>query len=96
MPGHRSLAGTDCPTRQSVLEDVRKIVAEVTGTALEMIQETSHLDTDLNYDSLEKVEIVMELEEHFDISVPDAMADEVHTIRDIVDGVMRLLQETVS
>ncbi len=96
MPGNRSLASAGCPARQSVFEDVRQIVAGVTGTALEIIQETSHLDTDLDFDSLTRAEIVMELEEHFDISVPDELGNEVHTIRDIVDGVMRLIQDAGS
>jgi len=95
MQGNRSLITAGPPARQSVLEDVKQIVAEQMGIALEAIQETSHLDTDLDFDSLDRVEIVMELEEHFDISVPDEVADEVHTIRDIVDGVMRL-REPVS
>jgi acyl carrier protein len=60
------------------------------GIAPEGIQEKSHLDTHPDFDSLDKGENVMELEEHFDISVPDEVADEIRTIGDIVDGVMRL------
>jgi acyl carrier protein len=92
MPGNPSLLNAGCPDRQSVLEAVKQIVAEQVGIALEVIQETSRLDTDLDFDSLDKIDVVMELEEQFDISVPDEVADEVHTIRDIVDGVMRLLE----
>ena len=92
MPGNRSLTKAGPPARQTVFEDVKKIVAEQMGIALEAIQETSHLDTDLDFDSLDRVEIVMELEEHFDISVPDEVADEIRTIGDIVDGVIRLCE----
>jgi acyl carrier protein len=63
------------------------------GIALEAIEETSHLENDLGCDSLDLVEIVMELEDHFDISVPDEVADEVRTIREITDGLMRLLDQ---
>ena len=94
MPRNPSVTG--CTDRQSVLEDVKQIVADQTGIALEMIHETSHLDTDLNFDSLDKVEIVMELEEHFDISVPDEVADEIRTVGDIVNGVTRLLEKAES
>jgi len=96
MPGNRSIARTGCPDRETVVAQVRQIVAEQMGIALEMIQESSHLETDLQFDSLDRVEIVMELEEHFDISVPDEVADEIRTVGDIVDGVMRLLEKAES
>ncbi len=77
-------------SRERVIEDVKTIAGEQVGIAVEAIHESSDLVNDLGFDSLDKVETLMEVEEYFGIDVPDAMADEVRTIRDIVDGVMRL------
>ena len=45
---------------------------------------------DLGYDSLDVVELVMNLEEHFNIVVPDEKLDKAPTIRRITDTVMEL------
>ena len=77
--------------RTSVLDGVRRIVAEQLGQAPEEIAETHHLENDLGCDSLDIVEITMEVEEHFDISIPDDYGDQIRTVGHIVDGVMDLL-----
>jgi acyl carrier protein len=92
MPLNRSAASAPVVSRESVLETVKQIVAEQMGIMPEAIRESSHLNNDLDTDSLDKIEIVMELEEHFGIDVPDEVADDVRTIGDIVDGVTRLLE----
>jgi acyl carrier protein len=79
------------PSRQRVLEDVKQIVAESSSVSVDQIHETSDLLADLACDSLEIVEIVMEVEEHFDVSVPDKLEQEIRTVADIADGVLRLL-----
>jgi acyl carrier protein len=86
-----SVSEATIPSRDRVLEDVKTIAGEQVGIAVENIRESSDLENDLGFDSLDKVETLMEVEEHFGIDVPDAVADDVRTIRDIVDGVMRLL-----
>ncbi|MHB1034906.1 MAG: acyl carrier protein [Pirellulales bacterium] len=91
MPVNTNLPHQSVPTRESVLEDVKRIVAEFASIPAEQIQETHDLIGDLGCDSLDMVEITMEVEEHFDVSVPDDVAQDIHTVGDIVDGVLRLL-----
>ena len=47
---------------------------------------------ELPWDSLDLVECVMEIEEEFDVSVPDELVEEAKTVGDITDGVLALLQ----
>lgn len=94
MQTERSVAEITMPSRDRMLEDVKAIAGEQVGIAVENIRESSDLENDLGFDSLDRVETLMEVEEHFGIDVPDAVADDVRTIRDIVDGVMRLLGAT--
>jgi len=75
-----------------VLGEVKQIVAERAGRSAEGIKETDSLDQDLGLDSLDQVEIVMEVEEEFDLNVPDEVANNSRTVGDIVEGVMNLLE----
>jgi len=79
------------PSRPQVIEDVKRIVAEHMGIPADTIRESSNLETDIGCDSLDLVEIMMEVEEHFDIEVPDEIGNEVDTIGDVADGVLGLL-----
>jgi acyl carrier protein len=78
--------------RAEVLEEVRQIVAERAGRSADKIKETDFLEQDLGLDSLDLVEVVMEVEEEFDVTVADEVANNVRTVGHIVDGVMSLLE----
>ena len=70
---------------EEVFEKVKGIIVEQLGvseTAVTM--EASFID-DLGADSLDIVELVMALEEEFDIEFPDADAEKVVTVGDVVD-----------
>jgi acyl carrier protein len=91
MPINTTDSEKAAPTRTEVLADVKQIVAEFTSVPLAEIQEFHDLFNDLGYDSLDIVEATMEVEEHFNITVPDDQAEPIRTVGGIVDGVMRLL-----
>ena len=70
---------------EEVFEQVKKIIVEqlgVTETAVNM--DASFID-DLGADSLDIVELVMALEEEFDIEIPDSDAEKVGTVGDVVN-----------
>lgn len=79
--------------RDTVLRDVSQVVAEQLGMDVDKIRASDAFVEDLGCDSLDVVEISMELEEHFDISIPDEFGDTAKTVGDAVDGIMRLLGE---
>lgn len=89
MPVRRDLS--EVLSRQQVFEGVRQVVAEQSGLPRESILERHVLVDELGYDSLMMVETMMELEEEFEISVPDDVGERVRTVGDIVDGVVKLL-----
>ena len=86
-----SLSDKSLPARDQVLDAVKQIVAEQVGLAPEAIREQDRLVADLACDSLDVVEITMEVEEHFDLTVPDEADQATLTVGDIVDGVLQLL-----
>lgn len=79
------------PTREEILEKVVQIVSDQMGVdKAEITPETSFVD-DLNADSLDTVELVMELEDEFDMSIPDEEAEKIKTVGDAVSYVERQL-----
>lgn len=64
----------------SVEERVIEIVAEQLGVDKEKITRETHFVNDLGADSLDTVELVMELEEEFDITIPEDAAEKIQTV----------------
>ncbi len=67
----------------SLEQQVRNIVAEQLGVDPSEVRPDASILDDLGADSLDVVEMVMSLEEAFDIEVPDADVEEMRTISDI-------------
>ncbi len=70
---------------EEVFDKVKEIIVEQLGVAeASVTMEASFID-DLGADSLDIVELVMALEEEFDIEIPDADAEKVTTVGDVVE-----------
>jgi len=67
-----------------VFEKIRKILADQLEIEEKMITLESNLVDELNADSLDIVELIMDLEQEFDISIPDEDLPKVATVQDIV------------
>lgn len=69
----------------STYDRVVEIVAEQLGADKEKISGDTHFVNDLGADSLDVVELVMELEEEFDVNIPDDAAEKIQTIGQAVE-----------
>ena len=70
---------------EEVFDKVKGIIVEQLGVAeASVTMEASFID-DLGADSLDIVELVMALEEEFDIEIPDSDAEKVTTVGDVVE-----------
>ncbi len=69
---------------QDVKEKVIKIVSEQLGVDAEKINDNTSFVNDLGADSLDVVEMVMELEDEFNIKIPEDAADKIATVGDAV------------
>lgn len=76
----------------SVAERVRDIVADQLGADKDKVEPTTSFVNDLGADSLDTVELVMELEEEFDINIPDDAAEKIQTVGQAID----FIEEAVS
>jgi len=72
-------------------EKVRKIICEQLDVSEEdVVPEASFVD-DLGADSLDQVELIMAMEEEFDISIPDEDAEKIATVQDAIDYIKKSL-----
>ncbi len=71
----------------SVEERVVNIVAEQLGVDKDKIKRESNFVNDLGADSLDTVELVMELEEEFDINIPDDAAEKIQTVGEAINHI---------
>jgi|TARA_Y100000996_G_C22459803_1_gene617535 acyl carrier protein len=62
---------------------IEKIIAENLGIDQGMIKDESNFVNDLGADSLNIVEVIMGIEEEFDIEIPDEDAEVLHTVGDL-------------
>lgn len=70
---------------QDILEKVKKIVSEQLEVKEEEVTPEASFASDLGADSLDVVELVMALEEEFDIEIPDEAAEDIATVQAAVD-----------
>jgi acyl carrier protein len=71
---------------------VLKIISDQTGVDKSEITHEISFINDLSVDSLDIVELVMELEDEFDMSIPDEEAEKIQTVGAAVDYVVNLIK----
>lgn len=74
----------------AIFEDVRDVVVEQLNVAPEAVKMESKIIEDLGADSLDVVELVMALEEKFEIEIPDSEAEKLISISDVVSYIEKL------
>ena len=74
----------------AVEEKVKEIICEQLDVAEnDVVPEASFVD-DLGADSLDQVELIMAMEEEFDISIPDEDAEKIGTVQDAIDYIKKV------
>ncbi|KPJ61445.1 MAG: acyl carrier protein [Latescibacteria bacterium DG_63] len=74
-------------------EKVKNIIMEQLGVTAEQVTPEASFIDDLGADSLDTVELVMALEEEFDIEIPDEDAEKLRTVQDALDYLKKHVSE---
>ncbi len=69
----------------SIEDRVKKIVSDQLGASIDTIENDSSFVDDLGADSLDTVELVMALEEEFDLEIADEEAEQISTVQEAVN-----------
>lgn len=69
----------------SVEEKVKNIIVEQLGVDMETVTPEASFIDDLGADSLDIVELVMTMEEEFDLEIPDEDAEKIKTVNDVTN-----------
>jgi acyl carrier protein len=74
--------------KRQITAKVIELAAEQAGVNPAQVTPDSHFVNDLNYDSLDAVNLIMEVEDEFELSVPDDVAQTLDTVGKLVDYVL--------
>ncbi len=74
----------------AIFEDIRDVVVEQLSVDPNAVKPESKIMEDLGADSLDVVELIMALEEKFDIEIPDSEAEKLISIQDVITYVEKL------
>ena len=73
-------------------EKIQKIIAEEMNLNVEDVKPESRFVEDLAADSLDVIQIVLKLEEEFDIEIPDDAVEQISTVQDAVDQIKKVVE----
>jgi acyl carrier protein len=74
----------------STFDKVKEVIIDKLGVEEDAINTDAHFVNDLGADSLDTVELIMELEEEFGIEIPDEDAENMMTVGSVVDYIEKV------
>ncbi len=83
-------------SKQDIFDKVKEIVVDQLEVEPEKVTPEASFANDLEADSLDTVELVMALEEAFDIEIPDEAAEQIDTVGKAVDYIQEKLETPAS
>jgi acyl carrier protein len=72
-------------------EKVKKMICEQLDVPEEDVVPSAAFVDDLGADSLDQVELIMAMEEEFDVSIPDEDAENISTVQDAIDYIKKAI-----
>ncbi|MGQ9863981.1 MAG: acyl carrier protein [Bacteroidia bacterium] len=76
----------------SIEERVQNIIVSKLGVEASQVTREATFTNDLGADSLDTVELIMEFEKEFGISIPDEVAEKIETVGDAIDYIQQHVQ----
>ncbi len=80
------------PSKDEIAAKVREIFKKTVKIGPERLEPETTLKDDLKLDSLDMIEVVYEVEDAFDVQIPEERVKEIRTFQQIVDGLHEALE----
>ena len=74
---------------ETIADRVTRIIVDKLGIDASEVVENAHFKKDLGADSIDLVELIMELEREFEIAIPDEQAEAITTVKDAVSFIQQ-------
>ncbi len=71
--------------REEIISKVQDIIVDKLGVDRNAVNEEANFEEDFGADSLDDIELLIEFEKHFGISIPDDEVDKIVTVKDAID-----------
>ena len=78
----------------TIAERISKIIVDKLGVDEKEVNLEASFTADLGADSLDTVELIMEFEKEFDLSIPDDQAENIQTVGQAVEYLTKALEDT--
>ncbi len=79
--------------KEAIKQKVIDLIVEKLDVDREDVKPEAHIIDDLGADSLDVVELVMALEDEFDIEIPDEDAENIRTVQDVFDYIDKIVSD---
>ncbi|MCG0237937.1 MAG: acyl carrier protein [Bacillota bacterium] len=79
------------PSKEEIFKKVKAIIVDQLGVDESEVTPEAHFIDDLGADSLDIVELIMALEEEFDLEIPDEDAEKIAVVNDAVEYIRKRL-----
>lgn len=76
-----------------VADTVRDIIANQLGVTIALVEPHIELDAGLGMDSLDKIDVSMQLEDEYKLSIPDDTIPDLKTVQDVIDYIVKRIAE---
>lgn len=73
----------------NVIDDVKKLIASKLNIEVDKLTNEASFARDLGADSLDQVELIMEFEKQFNISIPDDHAEKITTVGEAIEYIQK-------
>jgi len=83
---------SDSKRREKIMDDVINLLSGTFNLSPTDIKNDTNLTEDLTFDSMQLYEMVIDLEDAYDIRLPDEILEQISTVDDVVDTVMKLTE----
>ena len=80
------------PSPDQISDEIKQIFQKTLKVEADRLQPETVLKDDLNLDSLDMIEVVYEVEDHFDVQIPEDSIKEIRTFQQVVDGLTKALE----
>ena len=83
-------------SKEDVTAEVREIFGKTLKIDVSKLEPQTVLKEGLNLDSLDMIEVVYEVEDHFDVQIPEERIQQIKTFQEVVDGLYAALEAKAS